>query len=130
MAITWQFRDSVLVITLVGKYAFEEKIQAVTDAMGNPQFHLGTSLLIDSRKSEAKRSAEDVRAGAHWIASLVPQGISPRCAIVISSQIHQYGLARMLGIHLDLQGLILEIFTDFEEAMCWLTAKAAQANGN
>jgi len=118
------------VITLVGKYSFEEPIQAVTDAIGDPQFHPGTSLLFDSRKSEAKRSAEDVRARAHWMVSLVPQGISARFAIVISSQLHQYGLARMLGIHLDLQGLILGIFTDFEEAMRWLTAKAAQANGN
>jgi hypothetical protein len=129
MAVTWQFRGSVLVVTLVGNYTFEEPVQAVTDAMSKPQFRVGTSLLIDARRSQTSRSSEEFRARAHWMATLVPQGLSPRCAMVISSRPYQYGLARMAGIHLDLQSLILEIFTDFEEAMRWLTAKVAQAGG-
>jgi hypothetical protein len=101
--------NSVLVVTLVGKYAFEEPVLAVTNAMSNPQFHTGTSLLIDARRSETSRSSEDFRARAYWMASLVPQGISHRCAMVVSSEPQQYGLARMAGIHLDLQDMILEI---------------------
>jgi hypothetical protein len=57
-AVTWQFRDSVLVITPVGKYSFEEKIQAVTDALGSPQFHASTLLLIDSRSRSVLRVAQ------------------------------------------------------------------------
>jgi hypothetical protein len=129
MAVTWQFRGSVLVLTLVGKYTFEEPIQAVTDAIGNPQFRAGTSLLIDARRSETRRSSEEFRARAYWMASLVSQGISRRFAIVINSQPHQYGLARMAGIYLDLQEMTLEIFSDLEEAMRWLMAKAKQAGG-
>jgi hypothetical protein len=120
MAVTWQFRDSVLVLTLVGKYTFEEPIQAVTNAMSNPQFRAGASLLIDAQRSETRRSSEEFRARAHWMASLVSQGMSPRCAMVISSRPHQYGLARMAGIYLDLQNMTLEIFANFEEAVGWL----------
>jgi hypothetical protein len=111
----------------VGKYPFEEPVRAVTDAMSNPQFQAGTSLLIDARRSETSRSSEEFRARANWMASLVPHGLSRRCALDISSKLHQYGLARMAGIHLDLQNMSLEIFTDFEEAMRLLKANTAKA---
>jgi hypothetical protein len=129
MPVTWEFRDSVLVVRLVGKYDFEEPIQAVNDAMSSPQFRAGTSLIVDARRSEARRSSEELRARAHWMASLVPQGMSPRFAIVISSKPHHYGLARLASIHLDLQNMTLEIFADFEEAMHRLKVKASPAGG-
>ena len=129
MPATWQFRDSVLVVTLGGEYAFEDPIRAVTDAMNNPRFHPGISLLIDAHESKARPSADDIRVRANWITSLVPRGVSRRCAVVVSTLPHHYGLARMLGIHLDLQNIALEIFTGFEEAMRWLTAETAQGAG-
>jgi hypothetical protein len=55
---------------------------------------------------------------------LACQGLSPRCAIVVSSAVHQYGMARMAGIYLDLQGMTLEIFNDLEEAMDWLLGRS------
>jgi hypothetical protein len=106
MAVTWQFRDSILVVTLVGKYTFDDPIQVVTDAMSNPQFRAGTSLLIDAQRSGTGRSSEQFRAWA--------------------SQPHQYSLAKMAGIHLNLQNLTLEIFTDFEQAICWLAANGGR----
>jgi hypothetical protein len=78
------------------------------------------SLLIDARRSTARRSAEQFRERSAWMASLRTQGLSPRCAIVISSEPHQYGLARMAGTYLEFQNMTLEIFTDLDEALQWL----------
>jgi hypothetical protein len=120
MPVTWTFRSSVLVVTLAGEYSFEEPAEAVTSAMQDPRFQPGTSLLIDARLSKTHRSSEEFRGRSLWMASLLSKGLSPRCAMVVNSAAHQYGLARMAGIYLDLQGMTLEIFTDLEEAIDWL----------
>ena len=120
MPVTWTFRSSILVVTLAGEYSFEDPQEAVTAAMQDPQFQPGTSLLIDARLSKTPRSSEEFRGRALWMASLVARGLSPRCAMVVTPAAHQYGLARMAGIHLDLQGLTLEIFVNLEEAINWL----------
>jgi hypothetical protein len=124
MPVTWTFRDSVLVVTLVGEYAFEEPADAVNTAIEDPRFRWGTLLLIDARLSTTRRSSEEFRGRALWMASLLAKGLSPRCAIVVSSAVHQYGMARMAGIYLDLQGMTLEIFNDLEEAMDWLLGRS------
>lgn len=129
MPVSWRFQHSVLVLTLEGKYAFEEPTIAVSEAMGDPQFHAGAPLIIDVRRSKTGRSSEEFRARACWMASLVSQGISPRCAMVVGSQPHQYGLARMAGIYLESHNIVLEIFHDLDEAIGWLTTPNERAHG-
>jgi hypothetical protein len=121
MPVGWALQDCVLVLTLAGEYSFEEPAQAVATAMANPRFRTGTSLLIDARLSKTRRSSEEFRARSLWMASLMPGGLSSHCAIVVSSELHQYGLARMASIYLDLRGMALEIFTDLKPAIHWLS---------
>jgi len=121
MPVTWEIRGSVLVVTLVGDYGFYEPVAAITKAMLDPQFQAGTSLLIDARLSRISRSSEEFRERSVWMASLKAKGLSARCAIVISGEPHQFGMARMASIHLDLRGMELEIFTDLNEAERWLS---------
>ncbi|HEY7390288.1 MAG TPA: hypothetical protein VH640_17355 [Bryobacteraceae bacterium] len=123
MPVTWTFQDSILVLTLVGEYTFEEPVDAVNTAIEDPRFRRGTSLLIDARQSTTRRSSEEFRGRSVWMASLLAKGLSPRCAIVVSSAVHQYGMARMAGIYLDLQGMTLEIFTELAEALDWLLGR-------
>jgi hypothetical protein len=124
MPVKWEIRGSVLVVKLVGDYGFNEPVQAVSEAMADPQFQAGTPLLIDARLSKTSRSSEEFRERAQWMASLQPKGLSSRCAMVISGQPHQLGMARMAAAHLDLRGMELEIFTDLDKALQWLS------NGN
>jgi NAD(P)-dependent dehydrogenase (short-subunit alcohol dehydrogenase family) len=49
---------------------------------------------IDARRSTSSRSSDEFRERARWMASLAPKGLSTRSAIVISSEPHQFGLAR------------------------------------
>jgi hypothetical protein len=133
MPVSCTIRESVLVLTLAGDYSFGEPERAVSAAIANPQFHPGMALLIDARLSRMRRSSEEFRERAAWMASLRRQGISSRCAIVISSQPHQYGLARMAGTYLDFHGMALEIFMDLEEALRWLctdTDRVSQSGAN
>ena len=124
MAVTWEIRGLVLIVTLVGDYAFDEPVRAVTEALADAQFRPGTSLLVDARLSHTRRSSEEFRTRAKWVASLASKGLSSRCAIVVAPEPHQIGMARMVATHHEIQGLEMSIFNDLEEALRWLS------NGN
>jgi hypothetical protein len=130
MPVSCEIRGSILVVTLVGDYSFEEPVQAVMSAIADPDFHAGTSLLIDSRLSKTSRNSEDFRERARWMGTLRDHGLSSRFAIVISPKPHQFGMARMAATHLDLKGLELEIFTDMDEALRWLSKAGHIASGS
>jgi hypothetical protein len=122
MAVTWEIRGLVLIVTVAGDYGFDEPVRAVTKALADSQFRPGTSLLVDARLSRARRSSEEFRTRATWVASLVgSKGLSSRCAIVITPEPHQIGMARMVATHHELQGLEMSIFNDLEEAFRWLS---------
>lgn len=121
MPVTWEIRGRVLIVNLVGEYTFDEPVQAVMKALADTYFKAGTSLLVDTRLSRAKRSSEDFRQRALWVASLQSSGISARCAIVIAPELHQFGVARMAATHHEIQGLEMTIFSDREEAFRWLS---------
>jgi hypothetical protein len=121
MPVTWEIRNGVLIVTLIGNYSFDEPIQAVAAAMADPGFRVGMSLLIDVRLSLVNPSSEATRKRAHWMASLHSSGFSSRYAIVVSAQPHQYGIGRMLATYLELEGLEMRIFTDLGEAWRWLS---------
>ena len=121
MPVTWEIRGQVLIVTLAGDYGFEEPVRAVQEAIADSAFQRGTSLLVDSRLSKTSRSSEEFRERARWLASLRDKGLSSRCAVVIGPEAHQFGMARMAATHHDLQGLELEIFTDLDEAVRWLS---------
>lgn len=120
MPVNWEIRNSVVILTLTDHYSFQEPVQAVNEAMAAPRFRAGMALLIDARRSTSSRSSDEFRERAWWMASLASNGLSNRSAIVISSEPHQFGLARMAEIHLDIKGLELEIFTDLDDALHWL----------
>jgi hypothetical protein len=128
MPVTWEIRDRVLIVNLVGNYAFDEPVQAVDEGLLDPQFRLGTSLLIDARLAHAHRTSEDMHRRAEWVASLQSRGISSRCAIVIRPQPNQFGVARMATTHHEMAGLEMDIFTDFEAAFRWLCAGGATSS--
>lgn len=125
MPVTWELRQRILVIRLVGNYEYEEPANAVGEAMRDPAFRPGTSLLIDARSSTSRRSSEELRERAIWMSSLTKKGIGTRCALVINSQPHQFGIARMAAAHIEPRGMQLEMFTDIAKASEWLRQEGA-----
>jgi hypothetical protein len=120
MPVTWELRDQLLIITLIGQYGYDAPIKAIADAIGDARFRPGTMLLIDARLTATRRSSEELRERAIWMASLRPKGLAARSAMVITPQPHQFGVARMAASHLELHDMEMEIFTDLEDASQWL----------
>ena len=115
--VTWEIQDSLLVLTTAG-FGGRETVFALCQAASDPAFRPGLSLLCDLRLEIDDPSWEEMRARAKFIASLLPLGISRRCALVIG--LHQYGIARMEAAHLEFEGMEPEVFRDLDEARDWL----------
>ena len=79
MPVTWEFRGSVLVVTLAGECK-EEATTAINEAMANPAFKPGTSLLLDVRRA-GDPTPDELRRRAKSLGSRPAKGLSSRCAI-------------------------------------------------
>lgn len=119
MPLTWEIRESVLVVTFIGDYTFLEAQQAVNEGLMQLAGRSGVSLLLDARSSQANLSAEEIRERAYWVASLRARGIF-HCAVVLNEQLHRYGMARMFQTRAEMQGIGMRLFHNMEEALAWL----------
>jgi len=120
MSVTWEIRDRILVVTLVGECG-EQTSTTISAAVSDPKFQPGTSLLLDVRRCTDNPSAGEFRDWAARLAARRRSGLASRCALVIGPQTLQFGLARMAAAYLDLQGMELEIFQNLEAAFAWLS---------
>jgi hypothetical protein len=125
MPVSWEFRGSALVVTTAGKYQPEDLVRAVAEARADPRFRPGVFLLFDGSLSEAELTTESVKWRVAWVASLHDVGFSSRCAVVVSGDVHRYGLGRMASVLLEGEGVELEVFTDLQSALAWLDPSAA-----
>jgi hypothetical protein len=126
MAVKWEILHSVLVLTSSG-YGGQGTVAALTEAISDPRFRPGLALLFDRRLATDDANSAEMRSRAKFLASLLPLGISHRCALVAGPRPHQYGIARMEAAHLEFQGMELEVFSDVNEALMWL-AQPTTAN--
>jgi hypothetical protein len=119
--VSWEIRDSILIVTLYG-VAGEEPDCAVLAAIADGRFRPGTPLLLDFRQLTENPTAAEVRRRASRLARFQQQGLSGRCAMVVGPKVHHYGLARMAAIHMELEGMQVQIFQDTNAAKLWLLA--------
>lgn len=129
MPVTWELRDHLLIVSLVGQYTYDAPIKAVAEAIDDARFEPGTMLVVDARLTTTRRSSEELRERAIWMASLRAKGLAARSAMVITTQPHQFGVARMAATHVEIQDMIMEIFTDLDEASRWLLGGASSRAG-
>jgi hypothetical protein len=88
--------------------------------MADPALKAGTSLLLDVRACTDYPSSNELRQRAISLADRQQKGLSSRCAVVVGKSSFEYGLARMAATHAEIQGMTMEIFTDFAAALHWL----------
>ena len=119
MPVSWEIRSSILIVTLVGECGVDIT-KAFDEAMADPRFRAGTSLLLDVRRSADNPSSEEFRRRTELLARRTARGLATRVAILIGPKPHQYGLARMASVHSETNGIELEIFTEMDEALEWL----------
>jgi hypothetical protein len=121
MPVTWQFLDKVLVVTIVG-CGGEQSAEVVVEAMSDPRFTPGTAVLFDIRQATDEPSSAELNRRARRLSSLCALGLSSRCAVVIGTARHHVGRAGLASIHLDTQGMELQIFTNIRDAQRWLAS--------
>jgi hypothetical protein len=117
MPVECEIRDSVLIVRLIGNCG-GEVTAAISQAMNDSAMKAGTSLLLDVHACSDYPTSNELRKRAISLAGR--KGLSRRCAIVIGKSTFEYGLGRMAATHVQIQGMEMEIFTDFEAALHWL----------
>ena len=90
--------------------------------MSSPEFPPNPALLLDTRGATETLTLDQLRLRAIWIATLLSHRAGSRCALVVDARPHDYGLARVLTVFLESEGIKTEVFTTIGEARTWLTA--------
>jgi hypothetical protein len=123
MPVSWEIRDQILIVTVIKDWSGGGPAAAIMQAMTDPSFKPGTSILFDVRESQMNPLTEEIRSRTKWIASLRSNGVSGRCAVVVGPRLLQYGLARQAEGFLKNQDIELKIFKDFDVAVRWLASE-------
>jgi hypothetical protein len=116
MPVTVARSESQIRFTLIGSYAFEEVLEAVTDAPLPPSTERRMLGILDVRQSEELREPQELRTLARCLAA---PGVFSSFAVVAKRAVH-YGLARMLSVFAEQEGLELVAFRSEDAALEWL----------
>jgi hypothetical protein len=128
MPVSWEIRGNVVIVTVTADWERGGAETAILEALADPSFLPGSSLLLDVRRARTSPTAEEVSFRADWMASLRNKGLSRRCAIVVGPKAHQFGIARMAQARMDIRDMELQIFRDPEEALRWLSESGESAS--
>ena len=122
MPVTYRFDANIVVLEMVGEYSMDEVRQTILNSISDPKFPANTCLLIDLSESQSiyKRSTEEVKAMAQYIASL-GERFNNRIALVAHSDL-PYGLMRMSSVGSEERGVKSAVFRTVAEARKWLVA--------
>ena len=118
MPISYQISGGLITVSIAGQVQSDDLAKIATAIYSDPAYKDGLNLLIDSRNSTANLSASEIRARAVLLKTLVG-GRPLRIAFVVTGSL-RFGLARMICIYAQMDGLNIQPFEDIEEAIGWL----------
>jgi hypothetical protein len=120
MPVTWEFRGSVLWLSIVAVVTNQEIEQAISDALANaPQRNL--RLLWDARRTQTPLSSADMAWRFDLVSSLVERGLVSRVALLLESRDGVLFELSRLEIPKALPAALpFEVFADASEALAWL----------
>jgi hypothetical protein len=119
VAVAWNIRGVVVTLTITTRTNSDLR-RAIVEAMSSPGFPSVPAVLLDMRSTTENPAPDVLRLRAGWIATLLSRRYGSRCALVIVSEPHHYGLARMLCVLLESEGFACEVFTEIRDARRWL----------
>src|SRR5690348_7578569 len=118
MPAVWNIRGAVITITITTRGDTDLRA-ALVQAMSSPEFPNMPAVLIDTRRSTENPTPDILRVRAGWIATVLSHRPGSRCAVLVGSRPHHYGLARMLSVFLETEGVVAQVFTNITEARTW-----------
>jgi len=119
-SVIWNIQGLVITITISGR-ANDHLRGAIIQAMSSPEFPRMPAVVMDMRYATENPTPDQLRLRAGWIATLLSRRSGSRCALVVGARPHHYGLARILSVCLETEGIQTEVFTNISEAKRWLT---------
>jgi hypothetical protein len=133
MPVRWEFRSSLLHVVSTGVYPNEAVEEAVRQAVADPRFEPGMSVLFDGRGSEVVVSSADVDWRVRFFGSLPAMGLSARVALLVREGfLSELGSGRLVSLASSPTGWdeesepnrrplpALRVFSDEDEAVAWL----------
>jgi hypothetical protein len=128
MAVVWEFKGDILIVSLVAECGGHALRSAIETATTDAEFKPSTSLLLDLRFCTDVPSADEFRGQAKFLAAHTRKGLSHQCAIVVRAKPVDYGLARMASLYAELEGIGMEVFTNMEQGLRWLNKQRTSAS--
>ena len=120
MSISWSLGDDGVVYVLQTGLTSVEAMDRSVSAF-YPWLELASNpvrILWDGRSALADKSGLVIRRAASRIRTLPPLE-GARLALLVSTDL-QFGLARLGGAYLEMEGLQVRVYRDRSEALTWL----------
>ena len=120
MPVTFEIKDGVIALRMIGFYTTAELRDVFLDAVGeaDPAETIGMTFDVSQSASLSSRSAEDVAAMGYFIASHAER--FHRRIALIGSEDFNFGMMRLGSATLDQLHVTNRVFRTEEEGLAWL----------
>jgi len=106
-------------MTVSDRFDIRDVFQQINTVMADPRFNTAFDGVIDATGTDYVPSTEDIRRIVDILTELKPAGKGNRVAIIAENHT-AFGMARMLSLMLDLEGIEVEAFQSRDTAEDWL----------
>ena len=121
-SLTEEPKKDLIIIEMDGNFDFTNIIKIFTELESSQLYRSGASILTDLSQLDLTALAnDDVKLLAQQVSGLTFQNSDRKCAMIVSNNAHDYGMARMWEIQTqDAVKASLKIFQNGDEALSWL----------
>jgi len=123
MGIHYEFHDNLAVFTYSGDFDMRTLVETWDQAIADPAFKAVTKVLVDGRMSELNMPTEQMELQAIYVAR-TKRLRTAKWAVVAEINSLAFGLSRMFQMFAEDDGLDIQVFKDYDEALAWLSADA------
>ena len=119
MPVTWEIRQSVVILNLHGHYTCIDVTRALVAAAIDPRFTKGSAVLVDATSSLTQLSHDELQARIEVFVALERLEYGGRIAAVVDQPHHGRDVAHFIE-SLGARGREAQIFADRASAERWL----------
>lgn len=120
MPVTWEYRGTLLVVSIIGVIQNQEIEQAFGEALSDSRSGSGLRLLWDARRSETPVTSDDVAWRLELVSSLAKRGHFSRGALLGRGELGALFPIWLTELPKMAQVVPFRAFTDESEALAWL----------
>jgi len=120
LPVSWGFRGSVFLLSVIGVVTNQEIEQAFAEAVANAPSKCGLRLLWDASASLTPVSSDDMAWRFELVSSLAEDGILLRVALLVRKEQRLVPDLFRAQMQKELPSIRSEVFTEPAEALEWL----------